>query len=207
MYAYKYERVFDYKALPEKEAPRGIVGIPRVLNIYENYPFWHSFFTELGYSVVLSSKSSREIYEKGIETITSETACYPAKISHGHIEDLIEKGIDFIFYPAVFYEEKQFENADNTLNCPVVAGYSEVIKNNVDDIIDGKVKFMNPFISFDNRKKLEKRLAEVFDFIPKNEVKKAVRAGYEEQDRYRLCLLYTSPSPRDGLLSRMPSSA
>ncbi|MDU2374271.1 MAG: acyl-CoA dehydratase activase-related protein, partial [Peptoniphilus harei] len=189
MFAYKYERVFDYKALPEKEAPRGIVGIPRVLNIYENYPFWHSFFTELGYSVVLSSKSSREIYEKGIETITSETACYPAKISHGHIEDLIEKGIDFIFYPAVFYEEKQFKNADNTLNCPVVAGYSEVIKNNVDDIIDGKVKFMNPFISFDNRKKLEKRLAEVFDFIPKNEVKKAVRAGYEEQDRYRLDVL------------------
>ncbi len=189
MYAYKYKRVFDYKSLPEKEAPRGIVGIPRVLNIYENYPFWHSFFTELGYSVVLSSKSSREIYEKGIETITSETACYPAKISHGHIEDLIEKGIKFIFYPAVFYEERQFKNADNTLNCPVVAGYSEVIKNNVDDIVDGKVKFMNPFISFDDRKKLEKRLAEVFDFIPKNEVKKAVRAGYEEQDRYRLDVL------------------
>ena len=189
MYAYKYKRVFDYKSLPEEEAPRGIVGIPRVLNIYENYPFWHSFFTELGYSVVLSSKSSREIYEKGIETITSETACYPAKISHGHIEDLIEKGIKFIFYPAVFYEERQFKNADNTLNCPVVAGYSEVIKNNLDDIVDGKVKFMNPFISFDDRKKLEKRLAEVFDFIPKNEVKKAVRAGYEEQDRYRLDVL------------------
>ncbi|WP_282924638.1 2-hydroxyacyl-CoA dehydratase [Peptoniphilus genitalis] len=189
MYAYKYKRVFDYKSLPEEEAPRGIVGIPRVLNIYENYPFWHSFFTELGYSVVLSSKSSREIYEKGIETITSETACYPAKISHGHIEDLIEKGIKFIFYPAVFYEERQFKNADNTLNCPVVAGYSEVIKNNVDDIVDGKVKFMNPFISFDDRKKLEKRLAEVFDFIPKNEVKKAVQAGYEEQDRYRLDVL------------------
>ena len=189
MYRYKYERVFDYKSLPEKEAKRGIVGIPRVLNIYENYPFWHTFLTELGYSVVLSSKSSREIYEKGIETITSETACYPAKISHGHIEDLIEKGIDFIFYPAVFYEEKQFKNADNTLNCPVVAGYSEVIKNNVDAIIDGKVKFMNPFISFDDRKKLEKRLSEVFHFIPKDEVKKAVRAAYEEQDRYRLDIL------------------
>ena len=182
MYRYKYERVFDYKSLPEKEAKRGLVGIPRVLNIYENYPFWHTFLTELGYSVVLSSKSSREIYEKGIETITSETACYPAKISHGHIEDLIEKGIDFIFYPAVFYEEKQFKNADNTLNCPVVAGYSEVIKNNVDAIIDGKVKFMNPFISFDDRKKLEKRLSEVFHFIPKDEVKKAVRAAYEEQN-------------------------
>ncbi|MFR9277846.1 MAG: acyl-CoA dehydratase activase-related protein, partial [Peptoniphilus senegalensis] len=189
MFRYKYERVFDYKSLPEREAKRGLVGIPRVLNIYENYPFWHTFFTELGYSVVLSSKSSREIYENGIETITSETACYPAKISHGHIEDLIEKGLDFIFYPAVFYEEKQFEKADNTLNCPVVAGYSEVIKNNVDAIIDGKVKFMNPFISFDDRKKLEKRLSDVFDFIPKDEVKKAVRAAYEEQDRYRLDVL------------------
>jgi len=186
MYRYKYKRVFDYESLKESEAKRGVVGIPRVLNIYENYPFWHTFFTELGYSVKLSSKSSREIYEKGIETITSETACYPAKISHGHIEDLIEQGIKFIFYPSVFYEEKQFERADNTLNCPVVAGYSEVIKNNVDDILEENVKFMNPFLSFDNRKKLEKRLSDVFSDISSREVRKAVRLSYEEQDRYRM---------------------
>lgn len=185
MYKYKYTRVFDYESLPKESAKRGVVGIPRVLNIYENYPFWHTFFTELGYSVELSGRSSREIYEKGIETITSETACYPAKITHGHIEDLIEKGIKFIFYPAVFYEEKQFEHADNTLNCPVVAGYSEVIKNNVDDILENNVKFMNPFISFDNRKKLESRMADVFPEIPSSEVKRAVRLAYEEQDRYR----------------------
>ena len=189
MYRYKYERVFDYKSLPEKEAKRGIVGIPRVLNIYENYPFWHTFFTSLGYRVVLSSKSSREIYEKGIETITSETACYPAKISHGHIEDLIEKGVKFIFYPAVFYEEKQFKNADDTINCPVVAGYSEVIKNNVDKIVNGNIVFLNPFISFNDRKRLEKRLNEVFTDIPYDEIKRAVRAAYQEEDRYRLDVL------------------
>ncbi|MDO5715459.1 MAG: acyl-CoA dehydratase activase-related protein [Tissierellia bacterium] len=189
MYEYKLKRVFDYDSLPEQEAKRGVVGIPRVLNMYENYPFWHTFFTKLGYRVKLSTMSSREVYEKGIETITSETACYPAKLTHGHIEDLIEQGIDFIFYPSVFYEERQFKGADNTLNCPVVAGYSEVIKNNVDEIIDGSVQFMNPFLSFDDRKKLEKRMADVFHFIPSSEVKNAVRAGYEEQDRYRMDVL------------------
>ena len=189
LYKYKLERLFSYKSLDEKNAPRGIVGIPRVLNIYENYPFWHTFFTSLGYRVVLSSKSSREIYEKGIETITSETACYPAKISHGHIEDLIEKGVKFIFYPAVFYEEKQFKNADDTINCPVVAGYSEVIKNNVDKIVNGNIVFLNPFISFNDRKRLEKRLNEVFTDIPYDEIKRAVRAAYQEEDRYRLDVL------------------
>lgn len=189
MYEYKLERLFSYESLDEKDAKRGVVGIPRVLNMYENFPFWHTFFTELGYRVVLSDVSSREIYEKGIETITSETACYPAKLTHGHIENLIEKGVDFIFYPSVFYEERQFEAADNTLNCPVVCGYSEVLKNNVDHIIEGHVTYMNPFLSFDNRKKLEKRMAQVFSRIPAREVAAAVRAAYEEQDRYRLDIL------------------
>lgn len=189
MYEYKMERLFGYESLSVEEAKRGTVGIPRVLNIYENYPFWHTFFTNLGYRVVLSDVSTREIYEKGIETITSETACYPAKLTHGHVENLIEKDVDFIFYPSVFYEERQFDAADNTLNCPVVCGYSEVLKNNVDHIIEGKVKYMNPFLSFDNRKKLEKRMAQVFPEIPAKEVARAVRAGYEEQDRYHLDIL------------------
>lgn len=185
LYEYKYKRLFDYDSLPIEKAPRGEVGILRVLNTYENYPFWHTFFTELGYRVVLSGKSDRKLYEKGIESITSETACYPAKISHGHIEDLIEKGVKFIFYPSVFYEEQEFGKQNNTLNCPVVAGYPEVLKNNVDGLKENNIDYRNPFISFDNRRKLEKRLAEVFPEIPKNEVKKAVRAAYEEQDRYR----------------------
>lgn len=185
LYEYKYNRVFDYDSLPLDKAPRGEVGMLRVLNTYENYPFWHTFFTKLGFSVVLSGKSDRKLYEKGIESITSETACYPAKISHGHIEDLIEKDVKFIFYPSVFYEEQEFGKSHNTLNCPVVAGYPEVLKNNVDGLKENNIDFRNPFISFDHRRKLEKRLAEVFPEIPKGEIKHAVRAAYEEQDRYR----------------------
>ncbi|SHH31356.1 CoA-substrate-specific enzyme activase, putative [Anaerosphaera aminiphila DSM 21120] len=187
LYKYKHNRLFSYESLDEQKAERGTVGIPRVLNMYENYPFWHTFFTQLGYRVVLSDESSRSLYESGIESITSETACYPAKIVHGHIENLISKGIQFIFYPAVFYEERQYESADNTLNCPVVTGYSEVIKNNVESLIEKDVKFLNPFLSFDSRKKLEKRLAEVFkDYdISSGEIKRAVRAAYEESDRYK----------------------
>lgn len=182
LYKYKLERLFDYDSLPLEEAPRGKVGLPRVLNMYENYPFWHTFFTELGFHVVLSDSSSRKIYESGIESITSETACYPAKISHGHIENLLAKDLDFIFYPSVFYEERRFGGADNTLNCPVVAGYPEVLRNNVEGLKE--VQFMNPFISFDDRRKLGKRLSEVFPKIPGRDIKRAVKRAYEELDRY-----------------------
>ncbi|MDY3118967.1 MAG: acyl-CoA dehydratase activase-related protein [Peptoniphilus sp.] len=182
LYSYKLKRVFDYESLPEG-AP--VVGIPRVLNMYENYPFWHTFFTKLGYRVVLSDISSRALYEKGLESIPSETACYPGKITHGHIENLVEKGVKTIFYPAIFYEEKKMAHADNTLNCPVVAGYSEVIKNNVESLEKGDVTYLNPFLSFDNRNKLAERLAEVFPAHDKKAVKEAVAAAYDEQARYR----------------------
>lgn len=182
LYAYKLKRVFDYESLPEG-APT--VGIPRVLNMYENYPFWHTFFTKLGYRVVLSDTSSRDLYEKGLESITSETACYPAKITHGHIENLVEKQVDTIFYPAIFYEEQKMAHADNTLNCPVVAGYSEVIKNNVESIEKSGIRYLNPFLSFDNREKLAERLSEVFPEHDKKAVKDAVAAAYDEEDRYR----------------------
>ncbi len=186
LYKYKYERLFDYESLDPQKAKRGVVGIPRVLNMYENYPFWHAFFTYLGYSVVLSDKSGRELYERGIESITSETACYPAKITHGHIENLIDKGVKFIFYPSVFYEEQYYENADNTLNCPVVAGYSEVIKNNLESLSKNDVKFLNPFISFDERDKLVNRLSKVFKGIRKSDIREAVGLGYRESDRYKM---------------------
>ncbi|MDO5302147.1 MAG: acyl-CoA dehydratase activase-related protein [Tissierellia bacterium] len=185
LYKYKYQRVFDYDPLTEEEATRGTIGIPRVLNIYENYPFWHTFFTRLGYRVVLSDESTREIYEKGLESITSETACYPAKITHGHIENLIEKGVETIFYPAIFYEEQKFKNANNTLNCPVVTGYSEVIKNNVDHLKTEKINFLNPFLSFDHPGRLAQGLEEVFPEIPLRDIKKAVDAAYMEEERYR----------------------
>ena len=182
LFEYKYNRTFGYESLSKEDAKRGTVGLPRVLNMYENYPFWHTFFTELGYRVVLSAESNREVYEKGIASIPSETACYPAKITHGHIVDLIEKGVDFIFHPAVFYEHKEDEQADNHLNCPVVIGYSEVIKHNVDEIMKGDMPFLNPFLSFDSKSGLKKRLKEELSIfhIPSREINRAVDKAWEE---------------------------
>lgn len=190
LYDYKYKRLFDYESLTEGEAPRGVIGLPRVLNMYENYPFWHTFFTELGYSVVLSTESTREVYDKGISSITSETACYPAKISHGHIEDLIEKGVKRIFMPGVFYEEQEFQKAKNHLNCPVVAGYSEVIKNNVDNLRKEEVEFLNPFLSLDHKKGLKRRLLETFkkDGVDEREISQAVDKACNESNQYRIDL-------------------
>ncbi|HEY4544126.1 MAG TPA: acyl-CoA dehydratase activase-related protein, partial [Tissierellaceae bacterium] len=187
MFEYKYKRTFNYKSLEKEEAIRGTVGIPRVLNIYENYPFWHRFFTSLGYRVELSTESSREVYESGLESIPSETACYPAKITHGHIMDLIEKDIDFIFYPSVFYEEREDEKSDDHLNCPVVVGYPELIKHNVNDISEGKVEFLNPFISFDDKKTLQNNLYEELKDkgISKREIKNAVEEAYKEIYQYK----------------------
>ena len=184
LYAYKYRRIFDYQPLREEEAKRGTIGLPRVLNMYENYPFWFTFFTNLSYRVVLSPESNRDLYEKGIETIPSETACYPAKLVHGHIESLLEMGVKTIFYPSVFYEKREYQDANNHLNCPVVAGYSDVIKNNVDGLKENGVEFLHPFVSLDQEKRLVERLEEVFPDIPKKEIRQAVKKAYEERDHY-----------------------
>ena len=124
LFAYKNERYFGYEPLSELEAYRGTVGIPRVLNMYENYPFWFTFFTRLGYRVVLSPPSTHQIYELGIESIPSESECYPAKLAHGHVQWLINKKVDFIFYPCIPYERSEFEDADNHYNCPIVTSLS-----------------------------------------------------------------------------------
>ena len=116
LFDYKFHRLFDYEPLSADLAVRGTVGIPRVLNMYENYPFWFTFFTKLGYRVVLSPQSTRKIYELGIESIPSESECYPAKLAHGHISWLIKKGIKFIFYPCVPYEHKEIDNTNNHYN-------------------------------------------------------------------------------------------
>src|SRR5699024_7085939 len=186
LYEYKYNRSFDYESLPLEEAHRGVVGIPRVLNIYENYPFWHRFFTELGFRVELSKESSRKEYEAGLASIPSETACYPAKISHGHIMDLIDRNIEFIFYPSVFYEEKEDIQSDNHLNCPVVSGYPEVIKHNIQELKGEDILFVNPFISFDNKSSLRRELNQSLkdlDISPW-EIRKAVNEGFKEMGNY-----------------------
>ena len=153
---YKYERIFDYKPLEEQYATRGTIGIPRVLNMYEDYPFWFTFLTNLGFRVVLSEKSTRKTYEKGMESMPSESVCYPAKLSHGHIESLLEQGIKTIFYPCMPYSRKEYEKADNHYNCPIVISYSEVLKNNVEGLKAKDIKFINPFLPFDTKNLVKK---------------------------------------------------
>lgn len=187
LYAYKYDRLFSYEPLPESLAKRGTVGIPRVLNMYENYPFWFTFFTQLGFRVELSARSSKEIYELGIESIPSESACYPAKLVHGHIMDLVNRGVKFIFYPALPYEKEQRPEADNHYNCPIVTSYSEVIKINMEVLKEKQIDFRNPFLPYDNKKRLIQRLyEELKDFhLTKGEIALAVEKGWQEDAAYK----------------------
>ena len=183
LFDYKFHRIFDYEPLSEEEATRGTVGIPRVLNFYENYPFWAVFFKKLGFRTVLSPISTRKIYELGIESIPSESECYPAKLAHGHVKWLIDQKVDFIFYPCIPYERKEYEDANNHFNCPIVTSYAENIKNNVDEITSGEVRFLNPFMSFANKETLIERLSDEFkkEFdIPASEVEPAVIEAWNE---------------------------
>ncbi|HKM05159.1 MAG TPA: acyl-CoA dehydratase activase-related protein [Lachnospiraceae bacterium] len=181
LFDYKLQRFFSYEPLPADEAIRGTVGIPRVLNMYENYPFWYTFFTKLKYKVVLSPVSNRKIYELGIETIPSESECYPAKLAHGHISWLIAQKVDFIFYPSLFYERNEFPEANNHYNCPIVTSYSENIKNNVDEIVRGEMKFSNPFMSFRDEQVITHALVKEFTGIDPTDIRMAVKAAWDEQ--------------------------
>ncbi len=188
LFEYKNKRIFGYTPLEDDKAYRGKVGIPRVLNMFENYPFWFTFFTELGYKVILSPESTRKIYELGIESIPSESECYPAKITHGHVMWLIKQGLDFIFYPCVFYERNEIKEANNHYNCPIVTSYAENIKNNMDELKENNIHFMNPFMSFENKDILLKRLVTVFSEeleIPKAEIVNAVELGFNELENAR----------------------
>jgi predicted CoA-substrate-specific enzyme activase len=187
LYDYKYKRTFAYPPLSPEEASRGVIGIPRVLNQYENYPFWFTFFTSLRFRVILSDPSSKRLYEKGLETIPSESVCYPAKLSHGHILNLIGKGVETIFYPSVVYETKEYQEADNHYNCPIVISYPEVIRGNMDDLKQGDLRLINPFLSMDNKKKLIRRMEEVLKSysVSKDEIRRAVRLAEQEQEQYK----------------------
>ena len=188
MFTYKLKRVFGYKSLSEKEASRGIIGIPRVLNMYENYPYWATFFKELGFRVILSPLSSRKLYELGMDSIPSESECYPAKLAHGHVQWLINKGIETIFHPCVFYEHQECSSAKNHFNCPMVVSYAENLKNNVEDVVAGKVKYIRPFMAFTNEKSAADRLVRVcFENwgIPEKEVRKAAQLAWLEQNKAR----------------------
>ncbi len=188
LYAEKYKRVFNYRPLEEDEAPRGCIGIPRVLNIYENYPFWFTFFTALGFRVELSAKSSKKLYEQGIESMPSDSVCYPAKLVHGHIMNLLEKGCTTIFYPCIVNERSEKMEADNNFNCPIVTSYPEVIKNNIEQIQEKQAVLIMPFLPLDDKKRLTRRLAAELGHyfeIPFKQIKGAVKLAWREQDSFR----------------------
>ena len=184
MVAYKRQRMFDYTPLSQEEATRGTLGLPRVLNMYENYPFWATFFRQLGIRAVLSPFSDRKIYELGMDSIPSESECYPAKLAHGHVQWLIDQGITTIFHPCVFYEYQEHKDAQNHYSCPMVASYAENLKNNVEAVTEGKIRYIRPFVAFTNEKIAAERLVKVCKEewnIPAGEVKEAVRLAWAEQ--------------------------
>lgn len=179
---YKRHRIFDYP--PLENPSRGTIGIPRVLNMYENYPFWATFFRELGFRVVLSPFADRKLYELGMESIPSESECYPAKLAHGHVQWLVNQGMKTIFHPCVFYEHQETEGAQNHFNCPIVVSYAENLKNNVEAITEGDVRYIRPFIAFTSEKTAADRLVSVTEAewkIPEQEVRKAVHRAWQEQ--------------------------
>jgi len=187
LFDYKYKRIFGYKPLSIEKATRGEVGIPRVLNMYENYPFWHTFFTELGFRVVLSPNSTKKIYNEGIDTIPSESICYPAKIAHGHISSLIKKGLKFIFYPCISYERLEDKRADNHYNCAIVISYPEVVKNNIIALRNKDIIYKNPFLNLNDRKSMKKNLHEELKIFNVNEkeINNAVDKAYKEVENVK----------------------
>ncbi|WP_221387990.1 acyl-CoA dehydratase activase-related protein [Clostridium perfringens] len=183
MYQYKYKKLREYESLDEGK--RGTIGLPMVLNMYENIPLWATFFKELGFKVVLSDESNKKMYLRGQHTIPSDTVCYPAKLAHGHIENLISKNIEHIFYPCMSYN---FDEgiSDNCFNCPVVAYYPELLKTNVKELDINN--FMMEYLSLNNKKLLSKQLYEIlnktFGDIKQKEVKNALEKAYIEYEKY-----------------------
>jgi predicted nucleotide-binding protein (sugar kinase/HSP70/actin superfamily) len=217
LFAYKSRRLFEgdelnpYVPLRPEEASRPTVGLPRVLNMYENYPFWYTFFKELGFATVLSDPSTKATYERGIESMPSESVCYPGKLAHGHIIDLLTGRVagctddtrpvntvpDIIFMPCIRHERQEDPGAPNHFNCPVVVSYPEVIKLNVEELATSPVAFLNPFLPYDNPTRLSQRLHEELGrYYLENpaakgvaptlaEVKAAVTVAWAEDERFK----------------------
>ena len=188
LYEYKQKRLFSYEPIDVKYANRGIIGLPRVLNLYENYPFWFTLFTKLGFRVIISPVSTKSIYELGMGTIASDTACYPAKLVHGHIKWLVDNGVKLIFYPSINHEIKEDEKSPNHYNCPIVATYPEVVASNMDDVFsENGIEFLHPFLPYDRDDRLARRLYETFRHlhIGLNEVSVAVKEGRKEDLHYK----------------------
>lgn len=186
-----YEFKLNYlQSLTSKEGKFGKIGIPFGLNMYENLPFYHAFLTSLGFEVVVSDVSTRQLYQLGQYTIPSDTVCYPAKLMHGHIENLLEKGVKVIFYPCMSYNFNE-EKGDNYYNCPVVAYYPELIKNNMEVL--NNISYLNPYLGPHNRRSFETKAYEffssVYSDITKKDIKKASAAAYEAYEAYRSAII------------------
>ena len=182
---YKYKHLRSLHGKGKGSGTRGKIGIPFGLNMYENLPFWFELFTRLNFEIVLSPESSRKIYLKGQRTIPSDTVCYPAKLLHGHVEALVEQGVDAIFYPCMPYNFNE-GISDNNYNCPVVAYYPELIAANVPEL--KKVRYLYPYFGLHRPKDFERKAGEWFfnEFqVPKKETAAAVRAAYDAYDAYK----------------------
>ena len=187
LYDYKYKRCFAYRRLTDKKATRGEIGIPRALNMYENYPFWFTMLTSLGFKVMISGRSSHELFETGIESIASENICYPAKLVHGHIKWLLGKGVKTIFYPCVSYEDNLVPNTDNHYNCPVVANYPLVVGANMPELREDGVRYMHPYFNLANHELMVERIVEEFAWanVSREEAETAVKAAYAEDKVFK----------------------
>ncbi len=182
LYAFKRDYL---SSLEGKKGTRGVIGLPLALGMYELLPLWHTLFTELGFEVEVSDLSTKRTYEKGQFSIPSDTACYPAKIMHGHIEELVEKKVDAIFYPCLTYNIDE-KYSDNHYNCPIVAYYSELLNGNMDSL--GKTKFLYPYLNINNRRELARELMEYlstsFGDFKKRDISRAVKVAFRKYDEY-----------------------
>ncbi len=192
LYEWKYDRLFRYEPLPIERAPRGRIGVPRVLNLYENYPLWFTLLTSLGFRVELSPRSSKAVYELGMETIPSESVCYPAKLVHGHAAAIVrgmegKGGAKALFYPCVPRERRFVAGSNNRFNCPIVTSYPEVILNNVESFRDGSLEYFDPFLPIADDARLAARVAEVFAAkgVSHAEARAAVAAARIEEEAFR----------------------
>ena len=179
IYAYKEQLFDEYAEKHNPAAVRGTMGLPMALGMWELLPFWHTLFTDLGWDVVVSGHSNRDLYVRGQGSIPSDTVCFPAKLMHGHIEALLDKKVDAIFLPCSSYNVDE-QKGTNHFNCPVVAYYAEVIHSNMD--LRG-TPFYYPYLSLESDRHLAKRLSETFN-IPKRQVLKAVHHAFEELGEY-----------------------
>ena len=182
---YKYQKLRAMEGKGSGTGVRGRIGVPFGLNMYENLPFWYEFFTKLNFEVVLSPESSRKLYLKGQHTIPSDTVCYPAKLLHGHVEALVEMGVDAIWYPCMSYNYDE-GIGDNHYNCPVVAYYPELLAANVPLLKE--TRFLIPYVGLNRPKDFEKRIAKIMAdtfSIPKKESIAATRSAYAAYDAYK----------------------